>query len=102
MSVWITDRLPISAWGAVQFRVMLVQQEMRMPLHLAMLVRSGALGEPDDVFVLLPDASLAARFPGFVEIGEAAIPSSLRMLVGPASGFEKRFPEIAAKIMMAA
>jgi hypothetical protein len=100
MPKWITKKLPFSQWGAVQFRVEIARQEFGQPLHLALLVKSGDLNQPDDVFVLVPDESLKTRFPGFSDIAEHEIPTGLTLLVGP-DVFAKRFPDVAAKLRTA-
>jgi hypothetical protein len=98
MPVWITKKLPISEWGGVQFRVLVLQQELKSPLHLAMLYRPTGFRELDDVFIVLPDIGLMARFPGFAEIAEADIPDGVQMLVSVGPEFEQRFPQVAARI----
>ena len=98
MPVWITKKLPIWEWGGVQFRVLVLQQELQSPLHLAMLFRPTGFRELDDVFIVLPESGLTARFPGFVEIAEADIPAGVQMLVSAGPEFERRFPDIAAKL----
>ena len=98
MPVWITKKLPISEWGGVQYRVLVLQQELKSPLHLAMLFRPTGFRELDDVFIVLPDAGLRSRFPRFVEIAEADIPQGVRMLVSAGRDFERRFPRVAAKL----
>ena len=98
MPVWITKKAPISEWGRLQFRLIVAQQEMVSSLHLAMLVRHSGLDHPDDVVILLPDDSLRELFPGFIVIAESDIPEGMKLLVGTASTFSKRFPEIAAKL----
>ena len=97
MPTWMTQKLPIGQWGAIQYRVEVVRQELGEPLHLTLLVKRGNLGQPDDVFLMVPDDSLNAKFPGFSDIAESDIPSGLTMLVGP-DAFNKLFPEIAAKL----
>ena len=98
MACWLTQKLKIAEWGAIQFRVDMLRHALDAPLHVAMLVRRGADGEPDEVFVLVPDASFMAKFPGFAEIDETFIPTGLDLIVGPGIEFEKRFPEIAGKV----
>jgi hypothetical protein len=98
MAVWINKKLPIAEWGAVQFRVLLLQQELKSPLHLAMLFQPTGLRELDDVFIVLPGANLTTRFPGFSEIMEENIPNNVRMLVGARPEFGKRFPQVALKL----
>ena len=99
MACWLTQKLKISEWGAIQFRVEMLRHALAAPLHVAMLVRRGVPDEPDEVFVLVPHGSFASKFPGFVEIDEKAIPLGLKIVVGPEVEFEKRFPEIAAKVL---
>ncbi len=98
MAIWITKKLPIAEWGAVQFRVLVLQKELKSSLHLAMLFRPTGFRELDDVFIVLSDAAQIARFPGFSEIPEADIPDGVRMLVSAGPEFEKRFPQIALKL----
>jgi hypothetical protein len=98
MPIWATQKLPISEWGAVQFRLAVAQLEMRLALHLAMLRWPAPLDQPDDVYILLPDETLMQRFPGFTQIAENEIPEGVSMLLGEKLGFAKRFPETAAKI----
>ena len=99
MACWLTQKLRIAEWGAIQFRVEMLRHALNAPLHVAMLIRRGALDEPDEVFVVVPDGSFASKFPGFAEIDEKAIPLGLKIVVGPEVEFEKRFPEIAAKVL---
>jgi hypothetical protein len=99
MSVWITKKLRIAGWGAVQFRLIVLQQEMRSALHLAMLVRRSKVGQFDNVFILLPDQGLMDQFPGFIRVDESSLPEGLTLLVGPPSDFEKLFPAVAAKVI---
>ena len=47
MAVWITKKLTFAEWGATQFRMHLLQQEMGQPLHLAMLLHPGEIGSAD-------------------------------------------------------
>ena len=47
MAVWITEQLTFAEWGATQFRMHLLQQEMGQPLHLAMLLHPGEIGSAD-------------------------------------------------------
>ena len=98
MPIWITKKLPITEWGTVQFRVLVLQQELKSPLHLVMLFRPTGFRELDDVFIVLPDATLMTRFSGFTEILEENIPHDVRMLVGTRPEFEKRFPQVAVKL----
>ena len=98
MPIWISKRLPIAEWGALQFRVLVLQHELKSPLHLAMLFRPTGFRELDEVFIVLPDATLMTRFAGFIEILEEEIPHDVRMLVGAKPEFEKRFPQVAAKL----
>lgn len=98
MPVWITKKLPVSEWGAVHFRLDVAQQQMRSSLHVAMLRGPGEIGQPDNVFILLPDETLMDRFPGFSPITENDIPKGVSMLIGTETGFAKRFPEVAAKL----
>ena len=98
MAIWITKKLPIVEWGPVQFRVLVLRQELKFPLHLAMLFRPTGFRELDDVFIVLPDATLMTRFSGFAEILEENIPHDVRMLVGTRPEFDKRFPHVAAKL----
>ena len=98
MPIWITKKLPTVEWGPVQFRVLVLQQELKSPLHLAMLFRPTGFRELDDIFIVLPDATLLTRFSGFTEILEGNIPQDVRMLVGKRPEFDKRFPEVAAKL----
>jgi hypothetical protein len=62
MALWLSKRAPIGEWGGIQFRLILAQQESKSQLHYAMLARTGPLGEPDDVFILLPDDGPRDRF----------------------------------------
>jgi hypothetical protein len=98
MPTWITKKLPIGEWGSVQFRMIMAQQEMSSSLHLAMLVSPRAQGQLYDVVILLPDDSLRSQFPGFTDISESDVPAGMKLLVGEASSFKKRFPEIAATL----
>jgi hypothetical protein len=98
MACWLTQKLKIAEWGAIQFRVDMLRHALDDPLHVAMLLRRGAEDEPDEVFVLVPDASFLSNFPGFAAIDETFIPTGLDLIVGPGIEFEKRFPEIAAKV----
>jgi hypothetical protein len=98
MPIWITKKSPISEWGPIQFRMIMAQQEMPSSLHLAMLVSTGAQDQPDDVVILLPDDSLRSQFPGFTDISEGDVPAGMKLLVGTASSFKRRFPEIAATL----
>ncbi len=98
MAIWIANKLPIGEWGRCQFRMAMAQQAMPSSLHLAMLVGRGALGQPDDVVILLPDDALRPQFPGFVDIPESDIPAGLRLLVGEPSSFQKLFPGVAASL----
>ena len=98
MPTWITNKLPIVEWGPVQFRVLVLQQELKSPLHLAMLFRPTGFRELDDVFIVLPDPILKTRFSGFTEIVEENIPHDVRMLVGTRPEFDKRFPQVAMKL----
>jgi hypothetical protein len=98
MACWLTQKLRIAEWGAIQFRVDMLRHTLDGPLHLAMLIRRGVFEEPDEVFVLVPDGSLMSKFPGFAEIDEKLIPTGLDLIIGPEIEFEKRFPEIAAKL----
>ena len=98
MPTWITNKLPIVEWGPVQFRVLVLQQELKSSLHLAMLFRPTGFRELDDVFIVLPDATFLTRFSGFTEILEENIPHNVRMLVGKRPEFDKRFPQVAAKL----
>jgi hypothetical protein len=98
MPTWITKKSPISEWGGVQFRMIMAQQEMPSSLHLAMLVSPRAQGQLYDVVILLPDDSLRSQFPGFADISESDVPAGMKLLVGEASSFKKRFPEIAATL----
>ena len=83
----------------MQFRLDVAQQQMRSSLHVAMLRRAGEVGQPDDVFILLPDETLRDRFPGFTPITENDIPHGVSMLIGTETGFAKRFPDVAAKFI---
>jgi hypothetical protein len=98
MPVWATKKLPISEWGSVQFRVLVLQQELKLPLHLAMLCRPAGFRQIDDVFIVLPDTSMMERFPGFAEIAEADLPEGMEVLVSAGPEFERRFPQVAAKL----
>ena len=98
MPVWITKKLPIAEWGSVQFRLMMAQYEIKSSLQLAMLIRSGGIGNPDDVYLLIPDESVSKLFPGFSPISENRIPNGLKMVMGVESELRRMFPEIAAKI----
>ena len=98
MACWLTQKLRIAEWGAIQFRVEMLRHALAAPLHVAMLIRRGVPDESDEVFVLVPDGSFASKFPGFAEIDEKALPTGLELLVGPEGEFGKRFPEVAAKV----
>jgi hypothetical protein len=98
MPTWITKKLPTGEWGQIQFRMIMAQQEMPSSLHLAMLVSAGAHDRLYDVVILLPDDSLRSQFPGFTDISESDVPVGMKLLVGKASSFKKRFPEIAATL----
>ena len=100
MPIWLTKKLPPSKWGAIQFRASLLESEAGTRLHFAMLVKRRPLGEPDDVFILLPDDGLTAHFPGFATIDATALPDGLRMLIGSEAAIAKRFPELAPKLML--
>ena len=101
MACWLTHKLTIAQWGAIQFRVDMLRQELDDPLHVAMLIRRGVAGEPDEVFVLVPDGVFRSKFPGFTEIEEKFIPTGLDLRVGPEIEFEKMFPGLAAKVLRA-
>ena len=98
MACWLTQKLRISEWGAIQFRVDMLRHALDIPLHVAMLIRRGVDEEPDEVFVLIPDDSYTSKFPGFAKIDEKSIPTGIDLIVGPEIEFGKRFPEIAAKV----
>ena len=98
MPTWITKKSPIREWGGIQFRMIMAQQKMPSSLHLAMLVSARAQDELYDVVILLPDEGLRAQFPGFTDISESDVPVGMKLLVGTASSFKKRFPEIAATL----
>lgn len=99
MALWLTKKASITEWGAIQFRLTLMQQEMQSSLHLAMLVKRGSLDHSDDVFVLLPDEELKERLTGFVSIDVSEIPSNLRTLIGDVDALGKRFPSLVDKII---
>ena len=98
MAVWITKMQSIAEWGTTQFRVLLLQHELTSAHDLAMLVRRGQRGHPDEAFILLPDLSFRLRFPGFFDIDERALPDSLRVIVGSTETLSNRFPELAAQL----
>lgn len=93
MSVWIAAKLPFKEWGPVQFRLLVLLQDMQSSLHVAMLRRPGLVHKEDDVYIVLPDAISALKFPEFIEISEHEIPRGL-MMVGDEPTFRKRFPEV--------
>jgi hypothetical protein len=96
MPVWIKHRMTIPEWGAAQYRLLILQQETRA--QLAMLIRAGDSGQPDDVFVALPDSELLSRFAGFTAVDEADIPTGVALLVGAGPEFAERFPQVALKL----
>jgi hypothetical protein len=58
----------------------------------------GERGQPDDVFIVLPEADFLPGLLGFREISEADNPQGLTMLVGDEVTFAKLFPGVAAKL----
>jgi hypothetical protein len=96
MAVWLKNGLTIAEWGAVQFRLIVLQHETRK--QMAMLVHANASGKTDDVFVALPDDELTAKFPDFTAIAQADIPNGVTLLVGADNGFAEKFPDVALKL----
>src|SRR5258708_3388736 len=96
----------ISRWSKVvnsenissNFVLHKILAEHNSPLHLAMLFGPAGFRELDDVFIVLPDATLMTRFSGFTETLEENIPHDVRMLVGARPEFDKRFPQVAVKL----
>jgi hypothetical protein len=94
MPVWMTAKLPFREWGAVQFRVEMMQQDMTSELHVAMLRRPGPAYEDYDIYIVLPDTILTLKFPELHEIPEEDLPADLIMMAGNEESFRKRFPRI--------
>jgi hypothetical protein len=94
MPVWITAKLPFKQWGAVQFRVEMMQQDMKSALHVAMLRRPGPAYQDYDIYIVLPDTISTLKFPEFHQIPEEDLPTGLIMMVGNEESFRKRFPSI--------
>jgi len=94
MPVWITATLPFKEWGAVQFRVEMMQQNMKSSLLVAMLRRPGPAYEDYDVYIVLPDTISTLKFPEFHKIPEEDLPAGLIMMAGNEDSFRKRFPSI--------
>ena len=94
MPVWVTAKLPFKQLGAVQFRMVMMQQHMKSPFHFAMLRRPGPAYEDYDIYIVLPDAISSLKFPEFHEIPEQELPTGLIMMEGDEASFRKRFPSI--------
>jgi hypothetical protein len=77
LAYWLTNKLRIADWGAIQLRVDMLPHELDDPLHVAMLIQRGVNEEPDEVLVLVPDGSFMSKVPGFTEIDEKFIPTGL-------------------------
>jgi len=90
MPIWLTRKLEVTEWGTLQFRASMIQSDVGTRLYFAFLVKRRPLGEPDDVFILLPNDEMISRFPGFTRTTANDLPNGIRMLLGSEAAFARR------------
>lgn len=98
MTVWAKKIFPYGKYDAVEERIGQLQITLGAPYDLMMLEKPISDSTASHIFIGLPRGSMLASFEGFEEVDREHLPKGLVLLIARKEGFDRHFPDIAAKL----
>ena len=98
MTTFAQKTVPLGYADKLQAQFVLLQQSMKWPHDLMLMVKKSADNKTETIYIGLPEAMLQSHFDGFEPIKQADLPDGMIALVIRHDGLANRFPDLAAKI----